>query len=88
MKLSDSFFLPLRDSDISRCFEWGAVEEKESVVTLAGLVPAFCFGNRIRHPGEYIGYTWFHLPKRFVASPAIFAARMARSNLAIRLALI
>lgn len=45
--------------------------------------PAYGFGYRSRPAGEYIGYTWFHLPNRFVAKFAIFAARIARSNLMI-----
>lgn len=41
--------------------------------------------GQMTHPAEeYIGYTWFHLPKKDVAKPAILAARMARSSLDIR----
>ena len=45
--------------------------------------PAYGFGYRSRPAGEYIGYTWFHLPNRLVAKFAIFAARIARSSLMI-----
>ncbi len=50
--------------------------------------PEWGFGYRSRQAGEHNGYTWFHLPKSVVAKPAIFAARMARSNLATRWLLI
>ena len=46
--------------------------------------PASGFWNKSRQAGEHNGYTKNHLPKRLVASPAIFAARIARSSLATR----
>ena len=46
--------------------------------------PAFGFGYKSRQAGEYNDYTRYHLPNRFVAKPAIFAARIARSSRATR----
>ena len=46
--------------------------------------PASGFGYKSRRAGEYNDYTQYHLPKRLVANPAIFAARIARSNRATR----
>lgn len=43
------------------------------------------FAGKNRPLGVHIGYTWTHLPKKVEASLAILAARMAFSNLEIRL---
>ena len=42
------------------------------------------FGGNCHLVVEYSGYTWDHLPKKFDASLAILAARMAFSNRPIR----
>ena len=49
-----------------------------------GVLPSG-FGGMSRPLGVYIGYTWTHLPKKVEASLAILAARMAFSNLEMRL---
>lgn len=46
--------------------------------------PASGFGHKSRQVGEHNGCTHNHLPNRLVASPAIFAARIALSNRATR----
>ena len=51
---------------------------------LAGALPSG-FGGMSRPLGVRIGYTWTHLPRKVEASFAILAARMAFSNLEIRL---
>lgn len=43
------------------------------------------FGGMSRPLGVRIGYTWTHLPRKVEASFAILAARMAFSNLEMRL---
>lgn len=60
------------------------------VFCYVGALP-FCFFDRIRRIGGYNGYTPRHLPKnapdcpiKAVASFAIFAARIAFSNLPTR----
>ena len=56
----------------------------EPEVCWFGAYPAFGFGQKSRQVGEHNGCTHNHLPNRLVASPAIFAARIARSSRATR----
>lgn len=69
-----------------------AAAAEEPVVTDAA--PEWCCGGKNRLIGGYSGCTPDHLPenreelpKKLVAIPASFAARMARSNLLMRLLL-
>ena len=64
--------------------EAGALGEQASDCSFP---PAYDFFGKSRRAGEYSGYTWDHLPKKFDASLAILAARMAFSSLLIRCAL-
>ena len=64
--------------------EGSAVVAAEKVFGAVLQNPVSGFWNRSRQAGEHNGYTKNHLPKRLVASPAILAARIARSNLATR----
>ena len=68
------------------------VVAEQMAVTAA--VPEWYCGGKSRLIGEYSGYTPHHLPenreelpKKLVATPANFAARIARSNLLMRLLL-
>ena len=69
-----------------------AVEAEGMAVTAA--VPEWGCDGKSRLIGECSGYTLHHLPKnkeelprKLVATPASFAARIARSNLWMRLLL-
>ena len=69
-----------------------AAEAEGMAVTTAA--PEWGCGAKSRLLGEYSGCTPHHLPenreelpKKLVATPASFAARMARSNLLMRLLL-